>query len=86
MVFLGIAFIFFKSSTIKIALLAIIFSFAIEFSQLYQAEWINMIRSTRLGGLILGFGFLWTDLVCYIVGVGIEVMIDLMGFEIGVRR
>lgn len=48
--------------------LALGFAFSIEFSQLYQAPWINSLRETRLGGLVLGFGFLWTDLVCYSVG------------------
>ncbi len=30
-------------------ILSLIFSFGIEFSQLYQAEWINGIRATLLG-------------------------------------
>ena len=34
---------------------ALLFSYAIEFSQLYQAEWINALRHTALGGLVLGF-------------------------------
>ncbi len=41
----------------------------VELSQLYHAEWIDSIRQTTLGGLILGFGFLWTDLVCYLIGI-----------------
>ncbi|MDH6426645.1 DUF2809 domain-containing protein [Paenibacillus sp. FSL R5-0887] len=50
---------------------SLVFSFGIEFSQLYQAEWINSIRSTVLGGLILGKGFLWIDLVRYLVGIAL---------------
>ncbi len=41
----------------------------VEVSQLYHAPWIDSIRQTILGGLVLGFGFLWTDLVCYTVGI-----------------
>lgn len=41
----------------------------VEISQLYHAPWIDSIRKTTLGGLVLGFGFLWTDLVCYTVGI-----------------
>jgi hypothetical protein len=48
--------------------LTIVIAFSIEFSQLYQADWINTIRHTRLGGLILGFGFKWSDLICYTTG------------------
>ena len=33
---------------------------------------------TTLGGLVLGFGFLWTDLVCYSAGVMFAVIVELM--------
>ncbi len=39
------------------------------------------IRNTMLGGLVLGFGFLWTDLVYYAVGIGVGTAI-----ERGIRR
>ena len=54
MVFLIIAFIFNKKSTIFIISWAIILSYSIEISQLYHAAWIDAIRNTTLGGLILG--------------------------------
>lgn len=44
-------------------------AFLVEVSQLYHSPWIDAIRQTTLGGLVLGFSFLWTDLVCYSVGV-----------------
>lgn len=55
---------------------SLMFSFGIEFSQLYQAEWINSIRATILGGLILGKGFLWIDLVRYTVGITLSYGLD----------
>ncbi|HEX8022356.1 DUF2809 domain-containing protein [Mucilaginibacter sp.] len=55
---------------------ALIFCFAIEFSQLYKAPWINELRHTLFGRLVLGEGFLWSDLLCYVVGVGIGVGVD----------
>lgn len=69
MVFWGFGFLFARTPTVKIMLAALAFSYVIEFSQLYQADWINNLRHTMLGGLVLGFGFLWSDLVCYTVGV-----------------
>ena len=75
--FLGIGLILPKASTWTVACLAMAFCVAIEISQLYHAPWIDSIRHTTLGGLILGFGFLWSDLACYAVGVGLGVMIDL---------
>ena len=78
MVFLLFAFLFNKKSTIFIISWAIIFSYSIEISQLYHAPWIDSIRNTTLGGLILGFGFLWSDLVCYTIGIIIGIIIDIM--------
>lgn len=78
MVFLLFAFLFNKKSTIFIISWAIIFSYSIEISQLYHAPWIDAIRNTVLGGLILGFGFLWSDLVCYTIGIIIGIIIDII--------
>jgi hypothetical protein len=75
--FLGIGLILPRASTRTIAWLAMAFSFAVELSQLYHAPWIDSIRQTTVRGQILGFGFRWSDLVCYAVGVGLGVMIDI---------
>ena len=85
MVFLIIAFIFNKKSTIFTISWAIIFSYSIEISQLYHAPWIDAIRNTTLGGLILGFGFLWSDLVCYTIGITIGIIIDIMINKINIK-
>ena len=85
MVFLIIAFIFNKKSTIFIISWAIILSYSIEISQLYHAAWIDAIRNTTLGGLILGFGFLWSDLVCYKIGIIVGAIIDIMINKINIK-
>ena len=76
MIYFIVGFLWREASSFKVAALCVLVCFSIELSQLYQAEWINGIRSTRLGGLVLGFGFLWSDLLCYsigtLVGVGLE--------------
>jgi len=76
MVFLLVGFWFHRKSTLWVALAALAFSYCIEISQLYHAPWIDAIRANRLGGLVLGFGFLWSDLVCYTVGVGFGVVME----------
>ena len=76
MVFFLFSFLFNKKSTIFILVISIIFSYGIEISQLYHAPWIDSIRATTLGGLILVFGFLWSDLICYTVGIVIGAIID----------
>ncbi|MBC8154056.1 MAG: DUF2809 domain-containing protein [Bacteroidetes bacterium] len=76
MVFFGIALVFNRWPTRTVVLATLLFSFGIEFSQLYHAPWVDGLRHTRLGGLVLGFGFLWTDLLCYTVGIGVGMVSD----------
>ena len=63
MIFFIIGFIYKTLNSSQVALLAIAFSFAIEASQLYHAPWIDGIRQTFIGGLVLGYTFVWSDLV-----------------------
>jgi len=76
MIYFGFRFLWVHTSLTRAFALSLIFCFAIEFSQLYQANWINDIRSTLLGGLILGKGFLAVDLIRYSAGILISVAID----------
>jgi hypothetical protein len=78
MAFLVIGFIFPSLSTVKVAAIALLFSVCIELSQLYHAPWIDEIRQYRLGALVLGHGFLWSDLVCYSVGVAMGVVGEMI--------
>jgi hypothetical protein len=78
MVYLIAAMIWRNAGTWRLAAGAFGFSVAVELSQLYQATWINALRATRLGGLVLGHGFLWSDLVCYAVGVALAVGFDFL--------
>lgn len=80
-VFLLVAIIKQSLTTWRTAAIALAFAYAIEMSQLYQAPWINAIRATRPGGLVLGHGFLWSDLICYTVGIGFGIV-----FDQGLRR
>lgn len=64
-----------RAQTLAVVALAV--SFAVEFSQLYHASWIDSIRRTSLGALLLGSGFLWSDLFCYAVGVSTAAVMDL---------
>jgi Protein of unknown function (DUF2809) len=68
MIYFGFRFLF-PHQSMKAFWFALSFCYLIEISQLYHADWIDAIRQNRLGGLILGFGFLWSDLVAYFVGI-----------------
>lgn len=69
MVFWLVCFLRPNANNKHLAIIALTFAFAIEFSQLYQGQWLNDIRHTRLGGLVLGFGFKWSDLIAYTFAV-----------------
>jgi hypothetical protein len=75
-VFLLIGLVMPAASTWSVAMLAMALSVLVEVSQVYHAPWIDSIRRTTLGGLILGYGFLWSDLACYAVGVGLGAMTE----------
>jgi hypothetical protein len=76
MVYLLIAAVWTRMPVPRVAAGAAIFSLAIEISQLYHAPWIDAVRATRLGGLVLGFGFLWSDLACYAAGIVLAAVLD----------
>ncbi len=52
----------------QVFLLALACSVGIELSQLWHPAWLDSIRHTAVGGLLLGFGFRWSDLLCYLSG------------------
>ena len=68
--------LFLKMPNIQIAIFSLAFCFLIECFQLYQAHWIIEIRKTFLGHLVLGEGFLWSDLVAYFFGTIIGFLLD----------
>lgn len=76
MIYFIVRFFFINKPVSIIATISLLFSFAIEFSQLYKAPWIDSIRPTLFGRLVLGATFNWGDMVCYAFGVGIGVLVD----------
>jgi hypothetical protein len=75
--FLGVRIVFPRWPVLRICIVSLLFAFVIEFSQLYHAPWIDELRHTTAGRLVLGQGFLWSDLLCYIVGVAMGAVLDL---------
>ena len=66
-----------RALTWQTAAAALATCYAVEFSQLYQAPWINAIRSTTLGHLVLGSAFHRLDLLAYAAGVFVGVVGEL---------
>ncbi len=71
---------FVKTPLWKLALINYILGVLDECSQLITVPWFVAIRQTKLGKLMLGVGFVWSDLVCYAIGTciawAIAVVID----------
>ena len=78
MVFIGLGLLFPRLPTGATAALALTISFLVETSQLYHSPWIDAIRSTRLGPLVLGSVFNWPDFPAYTLGVLIGVTLELL--------
>ncbi len=76
MVFLILALVFRRQPTSILAVVALTTAFLVEFSQLSRPNWLLAVRGTRLGALALGSDFIWSDLLCYAVGVGLGVAVD----------
>lgn len=77
MVFTGCGFLFPRASTIALGIMALSFAWAIEFSQIYHAPWIDALRATLPGRLILGSTFNWPDLPAYLLGIVLSVWAEL---------
>ena len=86
MAFVGLGILAPRWSTARLAVTALACSYAIEVSQLYHAPWIDAIRGTLPGALILGYGFLWSDLACYTVGVALGAGVETRGSKLTAVR
>ena len=76
MIYFILRFFYPRAPARVIAFGSVIFSYAIEFSQLYKAPWIDDLRHTFFGRMVLGDTFLWGDLLSYSVGILLAVLLD----------
>ena len=63
-------------STQRAALAAALFCFGIEFLKFAQVPWLVAARHSRVGALVLGVGFNASNLLCYVIGVALAVLIE----------
>ncbi|MHA4894299.1 ribosomal maturation YjgA family protein [Pedobacter sp. PWIIR3] len=69
MIFLMIRCLIIRARISTVAISSLLICYVVEFSQLYHASWIDHVRATTLGALVLGRGFLWSDILAYTIGV-----------------
>jgi len=65
-----------RASSLRLSLGAYGWCAAVEVSQALHPPWLDELRSRSLVALVLGRGFLASDLVCYAVGVGVAAGLD----------
>ncbi|MFB5762129.1 ribosomal maturation YjgA family protein [Paenibacillus medicaginis] len=78
MIYFGFRVLFVRYKLFSTMLLSLLFCYGIEFSQLIQTDWLNGLRSTTLGALVLGRGFLAMDLLRYTAGIILAVSLELI--------
>lgn len=83
MVYWLVAFAIPAGSVRRVTVAALALAYLDEFSQLYQAAWINDIRATTMGHLVLGSTFAWADLLAYTIGIGLCCLVELLLFRVG---
>lgn len=71
-----LAILFLRMRPVVLAFATIAISFAVEISQLYHPQWLDAARSSGVGALVLGHGFVWSDLVCYVFGASGAALVD----------
>ncbi len=68
--------IFPRVAALEIAVLATGLCIIVETSQLLDAQWIRSLREYPVIRLLIGQGFMWSDLLLYAVGIGIAWVLD----------
>ena len=58
-----------KKKLTTIAIVSLISSYLVEFSQLINWSFLVEFRKTFIGHIMLGQGFLWIDLLAYTIGI-----------------
>jgi hypothetical protein len=70
-IFFGVRFVFHRRSIWNSAVTAYVICVLIELQQLITWSPLRRLREETPLDILLGHGFLWSDLVCYAVGVGL---------------
>ena len=84
-IFFGCRFLFISKKLISVGCISYLICIVIECLQLYQAPWMVKLRHTPPFGILLGYGFLWSDWLCYAAGVLLGIAVAVF-FEKGLVK
>ncbi|MQP24346.1 DUF2809 domain-containing protein [Flavobacterium sp. LMO8] len=85
LIYFGLRFLFINLKTHKTFLISLLFCFCIEVLQLVQIDWLIAVRKTTLGHYVLGQGFLWLDILCYLIGTLVAYFSDKLFLSSGIN-
>lgn len=77
LVFVLVGFVRPAWSTARVAAVALAVAFAVEASQAVHLPWLDAVRGTVLGRLVLGTSFYAPDLLAYAVGVMLGALVEI---------
>lgn len=75
MVYLLVAMLFGRCSAWRSVCLSVLIASAVEFSRLYHTPWLDAFRLTLAGQLLLGRVFSLYNIVAYLAGIGLGVLL-----------
>jgi hypothetical protein len=63
-----VAFLYPQAAPLGVAIAIFLVTCGVEFLQLWQPPFLQAVRSTLVGRLVLGNTFIWSDFIAYFVG------------------
>jgi hypothetical protein len=75
-IFFGVRYVAHRRTLAQCAAIGFIICVLIELQQLYTGTWLVHLRDDTPLGILLGHGFLRSDIACYAVGTSIGVAIS----------
>jgi hypothetical protein len=70
-----------KLPVLPVAIFVLIFSFAIEFLQFLNVVKMLHLEKSKIAKTVIGTSFSWIDLLTYIVGITIVIVIEKYGLK-----
>lgn len=75
-IFFGLRYVAHRRTLAQCAAMGFIICVLIELQQLYTGAWLVHLRDDTPLGILVGHGFLWSDIACYAVGTAIGAAIS----------
>jgi Protein of unknown function (DUF2809) len=85
-IFFGIRYVAHQRNLLRCAAIGFIICVLIELQQLYPGAWLVHLRDDTPLGILLGHGFLWSDIACYTVGTTIGAAISFFAESLFVQK